>query len=263
MLFNVISSLVKGITVVVSPLVSLMEDQVHCLETIGLGNTCAFFKAGQSRSATFTIFKEMTNPKTNLRLVFITPEKLSRSKQFMSVLEKVHSAGKFTRLAIDEVHCISQWGHDFRPDYKALGILKRQFPSVPILGLTATMTSTVAADVKTMLRIQDCIQLKASFNRPNLNYIVIAKSSSGADVIGDIFTLIKDKYAQDYGIIYCLTVKDAEEVAANLEKRRISAAAYHSQLASSFRSKVHSDWINGKLKVCFVCISAFISAIEI
>ncbi|KAG1678127.1 ATP-dependent DNA helicase Q1 [Nymphon striatum] len=218
-----------GVTVVVSPLISLMEDQIHGMESIGLGHTCSFFSATKKASEATAIFKAMIDPKSSLKILFVTPEKVAKSKRFMAKLEKMYSIGRFDRLAIDEIHCISQWGHDFRPDYKILGIMKKQFPNVPILGLTATLTSKVSADVKTLLGIQGCVQFKASFNRSNLMYEVHSKSSTQSEIL--------------------------KTVAADLKRKNICAASYHAQLDPVYRSKVHSDWLKGKTKVVVATIA--------
>lgn len=107
-----------------------------------------------------------------MKLLYVTPERLAKSKRFLTALQKSYFSKKLNLIAIDEVHCCSQWGHDFRPDYKFLGALKGMFPDVPILGVTATATSKVIIDVQKMLNIRDCLVLKAPFNRPNLYYHV-------------------------------------------------------------------------------------------
>lgn len=106
------------------------------------------------------------------KLLYVTPERLAKSKRFMNALQKCYLAQKLNMIAIDEVHCCSQWGHDFRPDYKFLGTLKTMFPDVPILGVTATATTKVIMDVQKMLNIHQALILKAPFNRPNLYYHV-------------------------------------------------------------------------------------------
>ncbi|XP_030840663.1 ATP-dependent DNA helicase Q1-like, partial [Strongylocentrotus purpuratus] len=112
----------------------------------------------------------MLDPKAPLRLLYVTPEKIAKSKRFMAQLQKCYIKGRLARIAIDEVHCCSQWGHDFRPDYKMLGVLKRQFPEVPVLGLTATATAGVLEDVKSLLNLHACVILRSSYNRANLFY---------------------------------------------------------------------------------------------
>lgn len=105
-------------------------------------------------------------------MLYVTPERLAKSKRFMAALQKSYFAGKLDLIAIDEVHCCSQWGHDFRPDYKFLGAMKTMFPDVPILGVTATATTKVIIDIQKMLNIRESLVLKAPFNRPNLYYHV-------------------------------------------------------------------------------------------
>lgn len=118
----------------------------------------------------------MTDPKAPFKLLYVTPEKIAKSKLLMSRLERAYKANLLSRIAVDEVHCCSQWGHDFRPDYKLLGILKRQFPEVPLLGLTATATSSVLKDCEKILCVPQAVTLTASFNRPNLYYEVVTRA---------------------------------------------------------------------------------------
>ena len=155
-----------GVTLVVSPLVSLMEDQLMSVKSLGV-DSC-MLNASCSREEVNHVHGAMTDKKGTMKLLYVTPEKISKSKRFMSKLEKMYEMGRLSRIVIDEVHCVSQWGHDFRPDYKKLGILKRQFPNAPILGLTATATSKVLADVKDMLSVKECLVFRASYNRMNL-----------------------------------------------------------------------------------------------
>ena len=137
---------------------------------------------------------------SDLRLLYVTPEKLSKSKRFMSKLEKMYELGRLARIVIDEVHCVSQWGHDFRPDYKILGILKRQFPGVPILGLTATATARVLVDCQKILSLKSCLTFRASYNRPNLFYEVRQKAISQKAQIEEMAGLIKTKFPKQSGL---------------------------------------------------------------
>ena len=195
-----------GITLVVSPLVSLMEDQLLSLQKLGI--QAALLNASSTKDEVnfvhnviisvsiifpcLTIFlKAMTDHKSTLKLIYVTPEKLAKSKRFMAKLQKMFQLKRFARLAVDEVHCCSQWGHDFRPgkqgctidfmvgasfhiplDYKFLGVMRSLFPGVSIMGLTATATARVTTDVQKILNLTSCLIFKASFNRPNLYYEV-------------------------------------------------------------------------------------------
>lgn len=186
-----------GVSLVISPLVSLMEDQVLAVKNLGIES--AMLNASASREEVNRVHGLMTNAKTSLKLLYVTPEKLSKSKRFMSKLEKMYEMGCLSQIVIDEIHCASQWGHDFRPDYKILGILKRQFPNVPILGLTATATAKVLADCKEILSIGSCLIFKASYNRLNLFYEVRHKPSSHKAQIEDIVNTIKTKFPKQSG----------------------------------------------------------------
>ncbi|KFM57376.1 ATP-dependent DNA helicase Q1, partial [Stegodyphus mimosarum] len=242
-----------GITLVVSPLVSLMEDQIMALEALNI--PAALLNASSTREHVNYVSKQMTEKKPAIKLLYVTPEKLAKSKRFMAKLEKMYKMGLFSLLAIDEVHCCSQWGHDFRTDYKFLGIMKRQFPNVPILGLTATATSSVIADVQNILNIQGCLVLKASFNRPNLKYEVVCKSSFQKDNVGELENLLKKRFSGLSGIIYCFSIKDSEDIALELRKRGISARAYHAQLDAKSRSSVHKSWSSNSIQVIVATVA--------
>lgn len=187
----------EGLTLIVSPLVSLMEDQLLAVKNLGIESRA--LNASTSREELNSVHMEMTQRGGMLKLLYVTPEKLSKSKRFMSKLEKAYESGLLSRIVIDEVHCASQWGHDFRPDYKILGILKRQFPSVPILGLTATATPKVLEDVKGMLSLRECLVFRASYNRKNLFYEVRMKSSVLKTQMESMAALIKRKFAASSG----------------------------------------------------------------
>lgn len=188
----------KGFSLVISPLVALMEDQLISVRRFGIES--AMLNASSPREEVNRVHAAMTDTgKESLKLLYVTPEKISKSKRFMAKLEKAYDKKKLTGIIIDEVHCASQWGHDFRPDYKILGILKRQFPSVPIVGLTATATSKVLEDCKAILNLKSCLVFKASYNRPNLVYDVRYKPSGFQDQLEQIAELIKLKFAKQSG----------------------------------------------------------------
>lgn len=242
-----------GITLVVSPLVSLMEDQIMAMEALNV--PAVLLNASSTREHVNRVQAQMTEKNPNIKLIYVTPEKLAKSKRFMAKLEKMYKLGNFSLLAIDEVHCCSQWGHDFRTDYKFLGIMKRQFPKVPILGLTATATSSVIADVQNILNMQGCLVLRASFNRPNLKYEVVCKSSCQKDNVDELENMLKNRFNGLTGIIYCFSIKDSEEIAAELRKRSIKAKAYHAQLDAKSRSSVHHSWSSNSVQVIVATVA--------
>ena len=191
----------RGITLVISPLVSLMEDQLIAVKSLGI--EAFMLNASSSREEVNRVHAAMTGTdkqgSLDLKLLYVTPEKIAKSKRFMSKLEKTYEMGRLSRIVIDEVHCASQWGHDFRPDYKILGILKRQFPNAPILGLTATATAKVLADCQEILSLKHCLIFRASYNRSNLFYEVQAKPSSHKAHVDEMVQRIKTEFKNQSG----------------------------------------------------------------
>ncbi|CAH0719609.1 unnamed protein product, partial [Brenthis ino] len=234
-------ALVKpGITVVISPLVSLMEDQVRSLKNKNI--SAMLMTSTSPKEETATALNALKDKNTKIKLLYVTPERLAKSKRFMSNLQKCFAEGRLQRIAIDEVHCCSQWGHDFRPDYKYLGILSNMFPKVPILGLTATATAHVLTDVQKMLNITGCLVIKSTFNRPNLYYKILEKPTSQEECLTILEKLLKYRYRGESGIIYTNSIKDSEEIAQGLKKRGLRVDCYHANMEAAARSKVHLKW---------------------
>ncbi|XP_039006253.1 ATP-dependent DNA helicase Q-like 2 isoform X1 [Hibiscus syriacus] len=237
-----------GIAIVVSPLLSLIQDQVMGLVASGI--PANMLTSTTSKEDEKSIYKALEKGEEDLKLLYVTPEKVSKSKRFMSKLEKCHHAGRLSLISIDEAHCCSQWGHDFRPDYKNLGILKTQFPNVPVVALTATATMKVQNDLIGMLHIPKCVKFVSTVNRPNLFYMVREKSSVGKMVIDEIAKYIKESYPnKESGIVYCFSRKECEQVASELRERGISADYYHADMDVTAREKVHMRWSKNKLQV--------------
>ncbi|NWZ29305.1 RECQ1 helicase, partial [Asarcornis scutulata] len=242
-----------GFTLVICPLISLMEDQLMVLEHLGISAT--LLNASSSKEHVKWVHTEMLKRNSQLKLIYVTPEKIAKSKMFMSKLEKAYQAGCLARIAVDEVHCCSQWGHDFRPDYKSLGILKRQFPNAPLIGLTATATNHVLKDAQTILHVQKCITFTASFNRPNLYYEVRHKPSSNEDFIEDIVKVINGRYKGLSGIVYCFSQKDSEQVTMSLQKLGIKAGTYHANMDAKYKTKVHKGWAANQIQVVVATVA--------
>lgn len=243
----------RGVTIVVSPLLSLMEDQV--VSASERFNVQAFLINGESTAAQKSHIMDglrERDPQKFMQLLYVTPEMLSKNQRMISAFQQLHSRGCLARIVIDEAHCVSQWGHDFRPDYKALGDVVRQFPGVPVLALTATATQLVRTDVVANLGIQGCRQFSQSFNRPNLSYEVLAKSKG---IINSIADLIKAKYRGKSGIIYCLSRKNCEAVASKLSELGIRAYHYHAGMEAADRSDVQRKWQKNEYHVIVATIA--------
>ncbi|KAI3869731.1 hypothetical protein MKW98_030912 [Papaver atlanticum] len=237
-----------GVALVVSPLLSLIQDQVMGLTALGI--PAYMLTSTTSKDNEKFVYKALEKGEGALKILYVTPEKVSKSKRFMSKLEKCYSAGRLSLISIDEAHCCSQWGHDFRPDYKNLGILKTQFPNVPIIALTATAIKKVQTDLVEMLHIAKCVKFVSTVNRPNLFYMVREKSSVGKVVIDEIAYFIQGSYPNnESGIVYCFSRKECELVAHELCQRGISADYYHADMDVNAREKVHMRWSNNKLQV--------------
>nr|XP_019955500.1 PREDICTED: ATP-dependent DNA helicase Q1 isoform X1 [Paralichthys olivaceus]XP_019955501.1 PREDICTED: ATP-dependent DNA helicase Q1 isoform X1 [Paralichthys olivaceus] len=243
----------EGFTLVVSPLVSLMEDQIMYLNSMNV--EAAMLNASSSKEHVKAVMAGMIDAKSPYKLVYVTPEKIAKSKLLMSRLEKAYKANLLSRITVDEVHCCSQWGHDFRPDYKLLGILKRQFPKVPLIGLTATATSSVLKDCEKILCVKQPTTISASFNRTNLYYEVRIKASDNEAVISDIASLIKNRYKNQSGIVYVFSQKDAESVSSDLQKRDIVASPYHANMNPDDKSRVHRQWTTNKIRVIVATVA--------
>ncbi|XP_047529192.1 ATP-dependent DNA helicase Q1-like [Vanessa atalanta] len=234
-------ALVKpGLTIVISPLISLMEDQVRSLKNRNI--QAMLMTSTSPKDETLKALNVLKDKNTKIKLLYVTPERLAKSKRFMSNLQKCYAEGRLQRIAIDEVHCCSQWGHDFRPDYKYLGILSNMFPKTPILGLTATATSHVLTDVQKILNIPGCLVIKSTFNRPNLYYKILEKPTSQEECLTILEKLLKYRYKGESGIIYTNSIKDSEDLAQGLRKRGLSVGCYHANMEAESRSNVHLKW---------------------
>ena len=195
-----------GVTIVISPLVSLIQDQLHHLSEMGVpaGVLGSMEKEGAAvQNQTYTQLRN-----DELKLLYLTPEKIAKSNKLMNTLEQLHNRGKLSRIVVDEVHCISSWGHDFRKDYQALRILKNRFRDVPLVGLTATATKRVQDDCVRQLGLQKCTRFFQTFNRTNIVYEVKPKTK---DIVKDMKALIHDKFTNhrngkvQCGIVYCFS----------------------------------------------------------
>ncbi|KAA8545505.1 hypothetical protein F0562_020289 [Nyssa sinensis] len=233
-----------GITLVVSPLVSLIQDQIMHLLQANIHAT--YLSANMEWTEQQEILRELSSDCCKYKLLFVTPEKVAKSDVLLRHLESLHARGSLARIVIDEAHCVSQWGHDFRPDYQGLGILKQKFPNAPVLALTATATASVKEDVVQALGLVNCIVFRQSFNRPNLWYSVIPKTKRCVD---DIDYFIKENHFDECGIIYCLSRMDCEKVAEKLQECGHKAAFYHGSMDPTQRAFVQRQWSKDEINI--------------
>jgi len=230
-----------GVGIVVSPLISLMKDQVDALKENGV--RASFYnsslKAGEAREVLARLHGD------DLDLLYIAPERLM-SADFIERLADLPLA----LFAIDEAHCVSQWGHDFRPEYRELGRLRALFPKTPLIALTATAEAQTKADILERLNLQKARCYIAGFDRPNIRYIVMDKQKPKEQLLA----FMKGRH-EESGIVYCLSRKRVEQVAAHLTKAGISAAAYHAGLSSEERQKVQDDFLHDNLQVVVATVA--------
>ncbi|WP_214044385.1 DNA helicase RecQ [Methanomethylovorans sp.] len=233
--------LMKGVTVVVSPLISLMKDQVDTLRANGV--EAAYLNSTLSYKESNRIKQELENDL--IKLLYVAPERLTLSST-LSLLDRI----KVSLFAIDESHCISEWGHDFRPEYRKLSILKRKYPQVPVIALTATATPKVREDTISQLHIQGCKTYIASFNRKNLLYQVRPKKDAYEQIIG----FLRDRKDKS-GIIYCQSRKTVDELTKKLRKSGFNALPYHAGLSDSARSRNQDIFIKDDAEIIVATIA--------
>ncbi|CEL52397.1 bloom syndrome protein [Rhizoctonia solani AG-1 IB] len=241
----------RGVTFVVSPLKSLMIDQVRQLKSKGID--VIMFSSDQSPKAAREARNRLVTSGAKPSLVYVTPERLEMSGDMRNILDNLMRQGELARFVIDEAHCVSTWGRDFREAYQGLGFLRQSYPDIPIMALTATANAKVRTDVITKLGIVGCVELVQSFNRPNLHYEVRKKTKG---VVTDIASFIRAHYHEKSGVIYCLSRAKCEEVAMELrEKRGISARHYHAAMTASDKSETQAAWISGECSVIVATIA--------
>jgi len=230
-----------GLTVVVSPLIALMKDQVDSLTSIGVSAT--FLNSSLDAAEGRARLRGLYNGE--YRLLYVAPERLL----LPGFLDEAQRWG-IHLIAIDEAHCISEWGHDFRPEYRKIAQLRSSFPEVPMMALTATATGRVRSDIIRLLGLREPRTFVASFNRPNLSYRVVPKRSAYEQVRD----YVRSK-SRDSGIVYCQSRKTTESIAENLQRDGISARAYHAGLSSEDRSKHQELFLRDEVRVICATIA--------
>ena len=239
------SLLMEGVAIVISPLIALMKNQVDAMRHYGEEDGVAhFLNSSLNKSAIDQVKSDILSGKT--KLLYVAPESLTKEDN-VEFLKNV----KISFYAVDEAHCISEWGHDFRPEYRRIRPIINMIGQAPIIALTATATQKVREDIKKILGMPDAKEFKSSFNRPNLYYEVRRKTN---DIDKDIIKFIKANSGKS-GIIYCLSRKKVEELAEILKANGINASAYHAGMDSSARSAVQDDFIKENIDVIVATIA--------
>lgn len=237
----------RGLSVVISPLISLMKDQTEALMAKNI--SCAMFNSSQSAEERKQSLSALSSG--DIALLYVSPEMFQQSNIMQNTLHKLHEQNRLARIVIDEAHCVSSWGHDFRPDYKALVNVKSRLPGVPIMALTATANEKVRMDIQGCLRPNRRF-FKQSFNRPNLYYEVRLKTKNFQQEIED---LLRGRFKGETGIIYCHSKQLCETTSEYLQAAGIKADFYHAGMETEQRTYVQGNWQSGRIQVVCATIA--------
>ncbi|KAG5419038.1 SGS1 [Candida metapsilosis] len=238
----------KGTTVVISPLISLMQDQVQHLihKNIKAGMISSKANSDDNKH-TLNLFREGF-----LDIVYLSPEKANKSPMIQKIIGKLYDRNQLARVVIDEAHCLSSWGHDFRPDYKGMGFFKERFPRVPLMALTATANEKVRMDIVHHLKMDSPVFLKQSFNRTNLYYEIRWKSGNYLESMKDY---ILSRYKNKCGIIYCHSKQSCEQTSAKLNSFGLKTSFYHAGMTPEDRFKIQTNWQKNKIQLICATIA--------
>ena len=217
-----------GVTIVISPLIALMHDQVGALHEAGVA--AAFLNSTQTYEESSALEKQLL--KNELTLLYAAPERIN-TPRMKGLLSSLHARGLLSLFAIDEAHCVSQWGHDFRPEYRSLSLLHETFPDVPRMALTATADDLTRQDMIERLKLEDAQHFVSSFDRPNIRYTIVEKT----DPTRQLLRFIQNEHAGEAGIVYCQSRKRVDEIASTLADHGLKALAYHAGLDSALRQQ--------------------------
>lgn len=236
-----------GVGIIVSPLIALMQDQVDALKQLGV--SAAFLNSSLDAEEARDISRQLM--RGELKLLYVAPERLM-TEGFLNLLERLNQDNGIALYAIDEAHCVSQWGHDFRPEYRALTVLHERFPNVPRIALTATADAPTRSEIVERLQLEQAQQFVSSFDRPNIRYRVTQKNNARQQ----LQTFLETEHPDDAGIVYCLSRKKVEETAAWLKEQGWNALPYHAGLDAAVRSKNQKKFLREE-SVIMVATVAF------
>ena len=241
----------NGVTLVVMPLLSLIQDQTTYLK--GCGINVLFLNSENSINLNYNKLFHSENEEDLCKMIFLTPEKIAQSNKTKFLLSNLYNDGLLVRCVVDEAHCVSKWGREFRKDYLNLKKLKQDYPKLPILALTATAPNKIMDDVINQLGMKDPVIVKSSYNRTNL-YIEIRQKTKG--YIAEIAEFIKEKFPNDSGLIYCSTKKNCEMMAKELKtKHKIKCEFYHASITEQKKIKTQEKWKNNQIQVIVATVA--------
>ncbi len=226
--YQVPALLREGTAIVVSPLIALMHDQVSALVEAGV--SAAFLNSSLDMDRARAVERALYDGE--LDLLYVAPERLM-TPRFLDQLDHLRDTGRLALFAIDEAHCVSQWGHDFRPEYLQLSILPERYPSIPRIALTATADRQTREEIAQRLRLEDARRFVSSFDRPNIRYTIVDKQDARRQLLG----FIREDFPSDAGIVYCLSRRKVEETAAWLCEQGVNALPYHAGLPAEQRAE--------------------------